>query len=755
MSFKLITLGREKSAWCLGLVVLGLVALMGSSCDTKQQSAPGAASGSVKEQSPPSSPEKTDLQLIVDSICRGDFEQARQLLQTAPAGPAAGQMKELVDRYFAIEEQRDQKRIAAYQEQLQELDKIKEEVTAKGTPDVNDIDETMVALIQAREYALPEQKAELMSDPFVRTMLTKMKANADADEEQGKWLDAYAHCYYWLTELEKDEKAYRDKADELTELAAIELSLKNSACGETATERYEGIDVEMFLRALQLLDGNYVHQVDYRDMTEKALNRCRLIGTVLARTNEQLAWSASKEQVSEWNTALDELEARLAAAFQNAETVQVETVADVLYEVLALDSETLTMPQEVMIAHYAEAALASLDPFTNLVWPWSVKDFEKNMTQQFTGIGVEISKSTGVLKVVSLLPDTPAYTSGLDADDEITAVNGEPTEDMNIYCAISKITGPKGTKVMLTIRRPSTGETKEIAITRDRIVVQPLRGWMREENGNWNYWADSENRIGYVRLTAFTESSGPDLDEVLRKLEKDGLKGLILDLRYNSGGYLQAAAEVVDLFIKEGVIVKSNPRQGLATYEIAHRSGTHPDYPLVILMNSFSASASEIVAGALQDSKYQRATLVGQRSYGKGSVQVVSPFTGGGSQIKYTIAYYHLPSDQQVKNRYQMEKLGRDDWGIAPDVDVEMLSNEIREMIDIQRGNDVLTRTDHGANGGSSERYTLQEAMQADPQLSIGLLVLQSKLVAQGQTLDLNLAVAENASAQSIQNDVQ
>lgn len=754
MSLKLIKFGQEKSALCLGLIVLGLTVLMGSSCDTKQGD-PLSTSISAKKQELASPEKTTALQLIVDNICRGDFEQALQLLQDAPVSSADGQMKELVDRYFAIEKQRDEKRQAAYHEQLQKIEEIKEKVSAKETPDVNDIDETMVALILAREYALPEQKEELMDDPFAQTMLAKMKASADTDEQQGKWLDAYVHCYYWLTELYKDEKAYKDKAEELTNLAEIELSLKDSTCDETATDRYSGIKPEMFLRALQLFDGNYVHPVDYRDMTEKALARCQLIGTVLEKTNESLAWSASKEQVSEWNTGLNELEAGFTAAPQDAEASKMETVVDVLQGVLELNSKTLKMPQEVMVAHYTEAALASLDPFTNLVWPWNVKDFEKNMTQQFTGIGVEISKSTGVLRVVSLLPDTPAYTSGLDADDEIVAVNGEPTEDMTIYCAIGKITGPKGTKVTLTIRRPATGETKEIAITRDKIVVQPLRGWMREENGNWNYWADPENKIGYVRLTAFTESSGPDLDEVLRKLEKDGMTGLILDLRFNSGGYLQAAAEVVDLFIKEGVIVKSSPRQGLATYEIAHRSGTHPDYPLVVLMNNFSASASEIVAGALQDPKYQRATLVGQRSYGKGSVQVVTPFTGDGSQLKYTIAYYHLPSDQQVKNRYQMEKLDRDDWGIAPDVDVEMLSNEVKDMIDIQRGNDVLTRTDHGTNGGSSDRHTLQETLRADPQLSIGLLVVQSKLVAEGQTLDLHPVVAENSSAESVQNDVQ
>jgi hypothetical protein len=135
-------------------------------------------------------------------------------------------------------------------------------------------------------------------------------------------------------------------------------------------------------------------------------------------------------------------------------------------------------------------------------------------------------------------------------------------------------------------------------------------------------------------------------------------------------------------------------------------------------------------------------------------VQIVSPFTGDGSQIKYTIAYYHLPSDQQVKNRYQMEKLGRDDWGITPDVDVKMLGNEMKEMIDIQRGNDVLTRTDHDANGGSSTRHTLQDTLQSDPQLSIGLLVVQSKLVADGQTLTLEPAAEEDSSPQVIQNDV-
>ena len=750
--------GMRKSFFFRSFIVLGLIVLTGSSCDPKQSRQDAPPKAGTTSQEPQLARDVQSLQPVVDSICRGDFEQARQVLEQTPAHPAADQMRRLIDRYFQIEQQRDQKRLAAYQEQLDGLEEIKERIADTETPDipdVNDIDETMLAVIRAREYAAEDQKAALLEDPFVQDVLAQMKVNADADEQQGKWLDAYAHCYYWLAAIFEEDETYQDKVDELIELSAIELGLKDSTCGEGAVERYEGIEVEMFLRALQLLGGNYVHEIDYLQMITESLERCALLGKVLENTQESLAWSASKEQVSEWNIGLETFQPEDNELSQSAEKVGPESLVNVLEGVLALNAITLKLPEEVVIAQFTEASLASLDPFTSLVWPWNVKDFEKSMTQQFTGIGVEISKSTGILKVVSLLPDTPAYKSGLDADDEIVAVNGEPTKEMSIFCAVSKITGPKGTKVSLTIRRPSTGETIEMEIRRDKIVVQPLRGWTRDASGDWNDLIDIENRIGYIRLTAFTENSGPDLDESLRRLEKNGLKGLILDLRFNSGGFLQASADVVDLFVKEGLIVTSKPRHGLETYEIAHRSGTHPDYPVVILINGSSASASEIVAGALQDPKYQRATLVGSRSYGKGSVQVVTPFTGGGSQLKYTIAYYHLPSNQRVENRYQIQKEGRDDWGIAPDVEVKMRNNEIKEMIDIQRQNDVLARTDHEVNGGEMKRHAIMETLQADPQLSIGLLVLQSKLTAQGVELNLDAVVPESTLAESVENDVQ
>jgi carboxyl-terminal processing protease len=722
---------RKMSLLYITLSLFGLIILAGSSCDPHKDAAQHDSALAAAQLSAPSGLPSSG---IVEQIAKGDFAQAARLLEQNSTADRETLAK-LVSRYELLQQSRQEEKQKSLQEQMEELRKIQDKVGDGEVVDVNDIDEAMVAVIRAREFVPEDQKGEILQDPFVQKVLTQLKTNAGQYETEGKWIDAYIHGYYWLQALDEDNKTFKEKADELTELAAIELALKDSACSETAIERHKGIEPVMFLRALHLLDTNYVLPIEYRDMADKALKRCEMLGRVLANTQEKLAWSADAESIRKWQSGLEAVEAQLKHEFKS-DKMKAENLAELLEDIVALDAITLKLPNEVIIAQFTEAAFSALDPFTNMVWPWSVKDFEKSMTQQFTGIGVEISKSTGVLRVVSPLPDTPAYAAGMDADDEILAVNGEETKEMTISCAVSKIMGPKGTKVTLRVRRPSTGETKEMTITRAKIVVHPLRGWTRQADGNWDFMIDPENNIGYVRLTAFTESTGSDLDKVLKQLGKQGIKGLILDLRFNSGGYLQAAADVVDLFVSEGVIVKSSPRHGFATYEIAHRSGTHPNYPLVVLINGASASASEIVAGALQDSKHQRAILVGERSYGKGSVQVVTPFTGGDSQLKYTVAYYHLPSDQQVKNRYQMEKLGRKDWGIAPDVEVKVTSNELKDMLDLQRDNDVLLRGG-SETGSANKKHSLDETVLRDPQLSMALIVVQSQLLEQGTELVL------------------
>jgi carboxyl-terminal processing protease len=245
---------------------------------------------------------------------------------------------------------------------------------------------------------------------------------------------------------------------------------------------------------------------------------------------------------------------------------------------------------------------------------------------------------------------------------------------------------------------------------------------------------DPENKIGFVRLTSFSADTAPELEKVLRQLESQGLRGLILDLRWNTGGLLDSAVDVADKFIDEegGLIVKRRPGFGRGSgvdYELAHRKRTHPNYPLVILINGSSASASEIVAGALADDRYERATLVGTRTHGKGSVQGITGYPRNRAQLKYTMAYYHLPSGQRVESKKDVEKEGRKDWGVGPDVEVELRSDEVKKLFDVQRSNDVLVRADHDEADKSVRKATIEETLASDPQLAVGLLVVRSKLL--------------------------
>ena len=181
----------------------------------------------------------------------------------------------------------------------------------------------------------------------------------------------------------------------------------------------------------------------------------------------------------------------------------------------------------------------------------------------------------------------------------------------------------------------------------------------------------------------------------------------------------------------------------MPAFEYAKRSRTHPNYPIVILINAGSASASEIVAGALGDPAHERAILVGTRTHGKGSVQGITYYPGGGAQLKYTMAYYHLPSGQRVKSRDEVEKEGRKDWGVGADVEVDLTSDELRQMLEAQRKNDVLSQTHRDGDKGAPTRRTVEETLKADPQLAVGLLVAKTKLIEAGSLSSPSVVAAK------------
>jgi len=719
-------------------------------------------------------------------IYEGNFDEAGSVIRDSgyEHNSDLRELLGIVEDYQKIMQRREAEREDAYKKELGELEKLKIEsqarlaarplaneisdvnnIDANDVSDINDITKLLSVIARAAELAGPEQKAELLASPLVQQTFQRARDKASEFEAKGKWLDAYLICYSWLAAIDGQTEEYSDYAEQLEAKANIVASFQDSPC-ETRRERYKGVTREGFINSLDVLKYSYVKEIiDYKEMIEKAVNGCKQLAEVLTLSYSEIvqdqvcksAEGGSEETITPpasaeleaWIRGLDEI---LKDAKQWPFGVGEDKFIEVFRDVLELNEKTVQLPEAVLIAHFAEAALSALDPYTVIVWPQQTEEFDKMMTNEFTGIGIEISKPVGLLTVASLLPDTPAYNSGLDAGDVIEAVDGISTKDMSLTCAVKYITGPAGTDVKLTVRSPGEKQTREITITRATIVVGSIRGWQRRDDGRWDYMIDDKNRIGYVRITSFLEKTSDDLEKVMDKLDSIGLRALILDLRFNSGGLLSSATEIVDKFVSKGIIVSTRYRYGLGPFTAANRKGTHPDYPLVVLINSGSASASEIVAGSLADKVHNRAILVGERTHGKGSVQTITARPGGGAQLKYTMAYYHLPSGQRVESREAMEKQGKDDWGIGPNIEVKMgngvlaVSDELKKMLETRRENDVLVKSDH-KKSDLEKKHTMKETLESDPQLAVAVLAVKAKLIerSEGHLTAQNAALEHEA----------
>jgi carboxyl-terminal processing protease len=677
-------------------------------------------------------------------IYQGNFEAAGSFIKDikkdvtdASEGSQVAQFEKVIQGYQEIQEQLQSARESSFQKKLQKLEKLQSKENTGEVNDVNDANDLLSVLSTiagAAEVANEEQKAQLLLNSFVVDTFKEAKAKADEYENEGKWLDAYTEYYAWMRAIYEDNEEYSDYGDQLLDKANVEASFRDSPC-ETTRDRYRGVKRSMFERAIEALNFNYVSiDIDYKQMMTKGIERCKLLADVARSSSvddvndivENGCLPSDPQKLAAWMAAMDGLLEEVNAL---AAGMSKDKFLDFFDKVLSLNKSTSEFPETILIAQFSEASLSALDPYTVMIWPKQKEDFEKLMTNEFTGIGIEISKQKGWLTVASLLPDTPAYRSGLDAGDIIEAVEGESTKNMSLTCAVRRITGPAGTEVELTIRSPEDDKTREIVITRDKIVVPTTRGWKRTTEGKWLYMLDQTNRIGYVRLTSFSEKTSDDLERILDELEAEGLKGLILDLRSNTGGLLTSAIDITDKFINKGLIVSTRPRYGMWTYASAQEKETHPDYPLVVLINSISASASEIVAGSLQDQMHKRAILVGERTHGKGSVQGITSYPEGGAQLKYTMAYYHLPSGKKVESQGDAKKDGRNDWGVGPDVEVKLTIEELRKMLKLQRDNDVLVRADHKENDNGKTKHTLEETLSTDPQLAIGLLMIKTQRI--------------------------
>ncbi|MGE0762849.1 MAG: S41 family peptidase [Bdellovibrionales bacterium] len=297
--------------------------------------------------------------------------------------------------------------------------------------------------------------------------------------------------------------------------------------------------------------------------------------------------------------------------------------------------------------------LRELDPHTNFLPPDIFKEFESETTGEFGGLGIEITVQKGVLTVISPIEDTPAWKAGIKAGDKVVEIDGESTKGMSLAEAAQKMKGKNGTKIRLGIFREGFEKPQQFVIARGVVKVKSAK------------YTDLDDGYAYVRLTSFIEHSAAELEKALKNHNSKykETKGLILDLRRNPGGLLDQAVQISDLFLGEGTIVSTIGRNKKEKEVLfAKRAGTLPNFPLIVLIDEFSASASEILAGALKDNK--RALIMGQRSFGKGSVQSVVKL-GDGSGLKLTVARYYTPSGRSIQAE-----------GIVPDILVDDLNPE-------------------------------------------------------------------------------
>ena len=341
-------------------------------------------------------------------------------------------------------------------------------------------------------------------------------------------------------------------------------------------------------------------------------------------------------------------------------------------------SDYVEVPDDSKLIESAiNGMLAGLDPHSSYMDPKSFKDMQVETSGEFGGLGIEVTMEDGLIKVVAPIDETPAAKAGILANDLITNLDDDQVQGMTLNQAVEKMRGPVNTKIKITIMRKGQDKPIEVSLTREVIRVRSVRSQVEGDD------------VGYIRMTQFTEKTTDGLkkaiSDITAKMSNDKLKGYILDLRNNPGGLLDQAISVSSAFIQRGEIVSTRGRNPEETQRFtAHGGDLTKGKPLIVLINGGSASASEIVAGALQDQK--RATILGTRSFGKGSVQTIIPLGSDNGALRLTTARYFTPSGRSIQAK-----------GIVPDIEV------LQDLPD-----DIKAKTDTSTKGEASLRGHLQ-----------------------------------------------
>jgi C-terminal peptidase prc len=523
--------------------------------------------------------------------------------------------------------------------------------------------------------------------------------------------------------------------ERLKKLGDMKIASDIAAEGQRLLTRMPKLRSEQDLRKAyqQLADGKLAYDVFLKQRTEnlaaRKLDR-EAAETYAARTlrgiqmvRDQYVKELSSGEMVGW--AIRGLYRRVEAKLPAEVKERLDKVKDMrrseLESLLADARENLGKREDLENNKDVDMSLqmmtSNLDPYTVYIDAATVRKAETELEGRFSGIGIQIRRvaAKDALMVVSPIKGSPAYRAGLKAGDLITKIEtdhdekGEKlpalkeftTQGMKTETAVKHILGDPGSKVRLTVDREGVSQPLEFEIRRGMVEVETVLGAKRKDDDSWDFYIDPDNKIAYVQLTQFGPGSFRDMEDAVRKLSKTGVKGLVLDLRDNPGGLLSTAVQISDLFVDDGLIVTIKPRVGQEQPYVGEHDGSYLDFPMVCLVNNGSASGSEILSACLQDHK--RAVIIGERSYGKGSVQNIQRFSPTNGKIKLTTATFWRPSGKNLNkssikdyDKMPKEELEKLDWGVRPDSGyVIKLDPKERFDLDVHlREREVIPRRD-------------------------------------------------------------
>jgi len=372
--------------------------------------------------------------------------------------------------------------------------------------------------------------------------------------------------------------------------------------------------------------------------------------------------------------------------------------------------------------------MLKLDPYSGYIGPEELTTFWRRASGKYIGIGVHLGVRDGQLTVIAPIEQSPAVSAGVQAGDVILAIDEVSSEGMGVADADHLLSGDPGSDVTLTVRHPRDGQVESLRITRGPINLWSVKGCRQVGPRQWDYLIDPEAGIAYIRVSNFRDNTMTEFDRALEQVRSLGAAGLIVDLRFNPGGSLKAAVAMVDRFVESGLILSTVTRHKAKDIYKAKPEGTIPPLPMAVLINEGSASASEIVAGSLQD--HGRAVIVGTRSFGKGVVQNVLELTEHRAAISLTVAHYRLPNGRVIHKTPRNSPT--DEWGVLPDLVVEippeqeLAIQERRRQVDRAPSVPATAPADEGgetSSGGGPE-------ILIDDQLAAALSELRARLEA-------------------------